>query len=239
MRSDYIGNSGGPSIDLSTVWLIMPAFNEGAVISKTVTDVTRHFPNVAVIDDCSGDDTALHASAAGAIVLRHAINLGQGAALQTGIDFAIAKGASAIVTFDSDGQHNVHDALRMVGALQSTNVDVVLGSRFLGDAEGVTATKRLFLKMAVLFTRLSTGLALTDTHNGLRVFGSRAIAGIRIQQNRMAHASELLETIARLHLTYIELPVTITYTKYSVAKGQRMSGAANILFDLFVRKLYK
>lgn len=225
--------------DLSRVWVVMPAFNEGKVIAATVRDVLARFPNLVIIDDCSRDHTGEIARAAGATVLRHSVNLGQGAALQTGIDFAREQGAEEVVTFDSDGQHRVEDALAMVIARRAEDLDVALGSRFLGDAVGMSAAKGRFLKAAVFYTRWTTGLALTDTHNGLRVLGPKALREIRIRQNRMAHASEILSLIAETKLRYREFPITITYSAYSMAKGQRMTGAVNILLDLFIRKLYR
>lgn len=228
-------------MDLSTAWMVIPAFNEARqeTIATTVRSVRRVFPNVVVVDDCSSDRTGDLAFREGAHVCRHPVNLGQGASLATGIRYALSRGAEAIVTFDADGQHAVEDAVEMVRTIRRTGVDVVLGSRFLGDAIGISRRKRLFLKAAVAFTRLSTGLALTDTHNGLRVLGRSAAERLVIRQNRMAHASEILNQIAALRLSYLEVPTRIAYTDYSVAKGQKMSDAFTILSDLFIRRFYR
>ncbi len=224
---------------LAATWVVMPAYNEGGAIGDTLKRVKSVFPNIVVVDDCSTDTTGAIATGLGAIVARHPINLGQGAALQTGIDYALSRGATEIVTLDSDGQHDPADAARMLAILKKRGVDIVLGSRFLGSAEGISGGKRLFLKAATAYTSLSTGLSLTDTHNGLRAMTRAAAQKIRIRQNRMAHASEILDQIAEHKLSYVEAPVTITYTDYSKAKGQRMSGAFSILFDQFVGKLYR
>jgi polyprenyl-phospho-N-acetylgalactosaminyl synthase len=220
-------------------WLVIPAYNEARVIAETLRTAQAWFRNIVVVDDCSGDATGTLALQAGAHVLRHPINLGQGAALQTGIDYALTGGAEQIVTFDADGQHHPADAWRMVETLVEERCDVVLASRFRGTAEGISRPKQLLLKLAIWYTRLTTGLALTDTHNGLRAFSRSAARAIRIRQNRMAHASEILETIGRLRLHYVEVPCTITYTEYSRAKGQRLSGSFAILADLYLRRLYK
>jgi len=222
-----------------TTWLVIPAFNEARLIGQTVREVRRHFEHVVVVDDCSADQTGPLALDAGATVCRHAINLGQGAAVQTGIDYALAEGAQRIVTFDADGQHRPADALALIETLEREGCDVVLGSRFLGSIEGISPGKRRFLKLATWYTRITTGLSVTDTHNGLRVFTRAAAQKIRIRQNRMAHASEILEAIACSGLSYVEAPCTILYTDYSKAKGQRMSGAFAIIADLYLRKLYK
>jgi glycosyltransferase involved in cell wall biosynthesis len=225
--------------DLQTIWLVTPAFNEERVIAGTLKSVMSIFTNVVVVDDCSTDKTTEIALESGAHVCRHPVNLGQGAALQTGIDYALAQGAEHIVTFDADGQHRPGDALAMIEALVAQKGDIALASRFLGSAEGMSIRKRYFLKAATLYTRLSTGLSLSDTHNGLRALTRAAAQKIRIRQNRMAHASEILDEVKRHGLRYIEVPCRIIYTDYSRAKGQRMSGAFAIMFDLYLRKLYR
>jgi glycosyltransferase involved in cell wall biosynthesis len=212
--------------------VIVPAFNEAAVIGPGVRDLRNRFANVVVVDDGSADATASAAFAAGAVVLQHALNAGQGAALQTGIDYALANGATYVATFDADGQHRVEDLVAMLAALQGGSHDIVLGSRFLGHAEGLPFVRRLVLKAAVLFTNLTTGLRLTDAHNGLRVMTARAARRLQIRQDGMAHASELIEQVGRLGLRYAEVSVTITYSEYSQAKGQRLSNSLLILRDL-------
>jgi glycosyltransferase involved in cell wall biosynthesis len=212
--------------------VIVPAFNESAIIAPIISGLRSRFARVVVVDDGSVDATASAALAAGAIVLRHAVNAGQGAALQTGIDYALANGATYVATFDADGQHHVEDLVAMLAVLQASPHDIVLGSRFLGHAEGLTVARRLVLKAAVLFTNLTTGLKLTDAHNGLRVMTASAARRLHIRQDGMAHASELIEQIGRLGLRYAEVPVTITYSDYSRAKGQRLSNSLLILRDL-------
>ena len=226
-------------MEREATWVVVPAFNEGEVIGETIRSVLKQFPNVVVVDDCSSDNTRSIALAAGAHVCSHPVNLGQGAALATGIRYARLHNAQAIVTFDADGQHDINDAQGMLKLLAPGQCEVVLGSRFLGTAKNMSGRKRLLLKLATFYTRLTTGLAVTDTHNGLRAFSAVAADCIRIRQNRMAHASEILEEISRLRLPYREVACTITYTDYSVAKGQRMSGAFAILADLVLRKFYK
>lgn len=224
-----------------TAWVVIPAFNEAGedTVSRTVLSVKRCFRNVVVVDDGSSDETSALALAAGAYVCRHPVNLGQGASLATGIAFALARGGDAIVTFDADGQHSPHNAFDMLGLLRRERLDIVLGSRFLGSALGIPFHRKMFLRAATLFTIAATGLPLTDTHNGLRVLSRNAAALIRISQNRMAHASEILHQIAAHHLAFREYPVTIEYTQYSMRKGHRLTGAVRILGDLFIRKLMR
>jgi glycosyltransferase involved in cell wall biosynthesis len=221
------------------VWIVIPAFNEQSTIQKVVSGLSESCPNIVVVDDCSTDSTATHARGAGAHVLQHPINLGQGASLQTGIEYAIQNGASCIVTFDADLQHRPQDALLLLRALTETGADFALGSRFLGKASDIEFSRKLLLKAAVLFTRLTTGLKLTDVHNGLRAMTRRGACALRIRQNRMAHASEIIEQIAKSGLPYVEVPVTVEYTSYSKAKGQRLSNSVNILLELFTGALQR
>ncbi len=152
---------------------------------------------------------------------------------------ALAQGAQVIVTFDADGQHRIADIPRLVEALAAEQADFALGSRFLGRSPNIPALRRLLLKAATLFTRLTTGLELTDTHNGLRAMSRRGAAALRLRQNRMAHASELIAQIAGSGLRYVERPVTIDYSAYSLAKGQKLRDTFLILVDLFARRLYR
>jgi polyprenyl-phospho-N-acetylgalactosaminyl synthase len=227
---------GQPS---TAIWLVVPAFNEAAVIGRVVADLARHGYRAVVVDDGSTDDTGPKARAAGATVVSHPINLGQGAALQTGITFALRHGAETIVTFDADGQHRAADVAVLVEALAAANADFALGSRFRGGAVAMPVSRRLLLTAATWFTRLTTGMAITDTHNGLRAMTRRGASRLALRQNRMAHASELLDQIARSGLPYVEVPVTIEYSRYSLAKGQRLADSLRILVDLSAQRLQR
>lgn len=213
-------------------WVVVPALNEAPVIRDSVRALRQAFANVVVVDDGSEDGTGDEALAAGAVVVRHPINLGQGATIQTGIEYALSRGAEAIATFDADGQHRVEDLRKMLHVLREEKPDIVLGSRFLGRAEGISRLRRAVLRAAVVVTNVTTGVRLTDTHNGLRVMSAAAARRLRIRQDGMAHASELVTQIGRLGLEVREVPVTITYSEYSIGKGQRMSNSFRIVLDL-------
>jgi glycosyltransferase involved in cell wall biosynthesis len=219
--------------------VIIPAFNEGPVIGEVVRDVRALCRNVVVVDDCSQDGTGAAALSAGATRLRHPINLGQGAALQTGIRYALAHGAERIVTFDADGQHRAADIGVLLETQARTRADVVVGSRFLGSADNIPTLRRIVLKVALAFTRTFSGMDLTDVHNGLRLFTRHAAQRIRITQDRMAHASEITEQIRRLGLSYAEAPVTVVYSEYSLRKGQKLGNAINIVADLIMGRMSK
>lgn len=216
-------------------WVVIAAFNEAAMIGTVVTRlIAGGWKHIAVVDDGSRDATAATAAAAGATVLRHVINLGQGAALQTGIDFALRRKADRIVTFDADGQHRVEDLDALVGALDEA--DIALGSRMLGKIEGASRAHATFLKTAATVSNWMSGVKLTDAHCGLRAIRASVAPKLRMQQERMAHASELLTLIGKSGARVVEVPVTIDYTNYSKAKGQSRLQAIRIMFDHAFRR---
>jgi glycosyltransferase involved in cell wall biosynthesis len=211
-------------------------YNEATVVGGVIADLRKEFPNVVCIDDGSSDGSQDIARAAGAVVIQHPINLGQGAALQTGFEYALLDPElDCIVTFDADGQHRVEDAKAMVHRIHNGEADIVLGSRFLDKRTKLSPAKRVVLKTAAIQSRLATGLDLTDAHNGLRAISPSVASRIQLTQNRMAHASELVHQLAKLQPRYVEHPVEIIYTDYSKAKGQSLLNAVNIVFELFFK----
>lgn len=217
-------------------WVVVPLFNEAEVITEVIEGLTAHFSHVLCIDDGSSDNSAELAAAAGARVLRHPINLGQGAALQTGFDYVLTHPSAAhVITFDADGQHRVVDALEMLDLARTKRFSAVFGSRFLDKRTQPGIKKRIVLKVAVLVTRAITGLRLTDAHNGLRVLSRETLEKIRLEQNGMSHASEIVHQIAKAKLACKEYPVELLYTEYSKRKGQSLLNSVNILIDLIVK----
>lgn len=224
--------------DARTV-LIIPVYNEGQVIRRVVNNALKHFTYVVCVNDGSSDNSTDEIRRTNAYFVDHPINMGQGAALQTGIEFARGLPIDYFVTFDADGQHRITDVKQMVKELHKGDIDIVLGSRFLGKAEGITGSKKAVLKLAIAFTNLTTGLHLTDTHNGLRAFNRKVAEEIQMTMSDMSHASEILEIIAQRKYRYKEIPVTIEYTDYSRSKGQSIMNAVNIGFDTLLRKISK
>src|SRR5262249_44133174 len=221
------------------VWIIIAAYNEAPVISDVLADVQSTGHRILVVDDGSTDTTAHIAANARAIVVKHIVNLGQGAALQTGLDYALSHGADIIVTFDADGQHRASDIPNLIDALRQSGAEFALGSRFFGKTLNMPLSRRILLKVATWFTRLTSGLYVTDSHNGLRAISRRGATAIQLTQNHMAHSSEILHQIAKSGLKYVEVPVTVEYSRYSLAKGQRLSGSIAIIVDLFARSLQR
>ncbi|MGH7486865.1 MAG: glycosyltransferase family 2 protein [Thermoanaerobaculia bacterium] len=221
------------------VFVVIPAYNEQTVVFQVVQEVRAEFSNVVVVDDGSFDATFAEARRGGAIVLRHLINRGQGAALRTGIEYSLLKGASVVATFDADGQHRVEDVRRLAGALESSGADVVIGSRFLGATSNIPPVRRGLLRLATIFMRLSSGVALTDAHNGLRAMTRQAAARMDLTIDGMAHASEIVDLIRRHNLRVTEVPVLIRYSEYSMRKGQSGLAAFRIAFDYLMKRLFR
>ena len=223
------------------VWLVVPLYDEAAVIADVVGEARSVFPKIVCVDDGSRDASAVRAEQAGAAVVRHPVNLGQGAALQTGFEYALGDPAMRyVVTYDADGQHQIHDVEVMLDRIRQGDVRVVFGSRFLDERTEASALKKLVLRAAVAYTNLTTGTRLTDAHNGLRVLDREVVARLDITQNRMAHASEIVSQIGSMRfggerVRYAEEPVHILYTDYSRAKGQSLWNAVNILAELIWR----
>lgn len=221
---------------VSHAWFVIPMYNEATVVGDVVGDLRADSHHVVCVDDGSTDGSQEIARKAGAVVVQHPVNLGQGAALQTGFEYALQDPSmDAVVTFDADGQHRKSDAVEMLARVRSGEADIVLGSRFLDDRTKLTPIKRLVLRTAAVQSRLATGLELTDAHNGLRVLGRGFVEKVHLTQNRMAHASEIVHRISELQPRWVEHPVEIIYTDYSKSKGQSLLNSVNILAELFLK----
>lgn len=219
---------------------IIPAYNEENRIAASISDAIAFVDDVVVVDDCSRDKTRERASTTSAYVLHHVINRGQGAALQTGMDFALRHlHADILVHFDADGQMQGSDIPALIAPIEEGRVDVAMGSRFLGTVEDLPFSRRCILKGAILFTFLVSGLWLTDTHNGFRALSRMAAERIRLTQNRMAHASEILDQISAKKLRYQEIPVTIRYSAETLAKGQKNSAMFRVAWDVIKGNILK
>jgi len=213
---------------------IVPIFNESTVLDEVLKDLTAVFANVICVDDGSSDDSAKIASDRGVCIVSHKLNVGQGAALITGLRLAARqKKFVYAVTFDSDGQHRPDDAMRLVQKLDDTGVGIVFGSRFLGARnDSIPLIKHLALRIVVGLRRIRGRTRLTDSHNGLRALRLSAFEDLDFANYGMAHASELVQWVLKEKIQYVELGVSVRYTKYSRRKGQSIWNAVNILFDL-------
>jgi glycosyltransferase involved in cell wall biosynthesis len=221
------------------IFVIIPCYNEAAVIRNTVIDVLRHGYKVVIIDDSSKDNSKNELTGLPVYYLRHRVNMGQGAALQTGIDFAKKKGATYFVTFDADGQHDCNDIPGMIEFLEKEKADIVFGSRFLpGSKTNVSRSRSFALNMGRYINYFVSGILLSDSFNGLRLLSRQAVDKIKITENRMAHPVEILMLTAASKIKYAEYPVTIHYSDYSKAKGLKNKDGVKILVEIFLHKFF-
>jgi polyprenyl-phospho-N-acetylgalactosaminyl synthase len=219
---------------MKDTWLIIPVYNEQGVIGAVLSEALKTFPNTVCVDDGSTDRSTCEIANSKARLVRHPVNLGQGAALQTGLEYAVRDPAAMyFVTLDGDGQHRISDAVAMVEELKKGEYDVILGSRFLSHQESLPSLKRALLKAATCFSNAVADIRLTDTNNGLRAFTRRFAERLEISSPDMTHATEIIIKVGRSGLKYKEMAVTIDYTDYSRAKGQSIWNSVNIFFDVF------
>lgn len=221
-------------------YVIVPVYNEAKVVGPVLKHMKTVFHNIICVNDGSKDTSAAEVEAAGVVLINHPVNLGAGAATQTGLLYALQDPeAQYFTTLDADGQHRPEDAKRMLAHLKKHNLDVVIGSRFIGQYENISRPKYILLKIAAIFSYATTGVKLTDPHIGLRVFNRAFAEALDLQMHDFAHASELVSRIHTGHFAYDEYPVKVTYTDYTKSKGQPMINAVNIAFDLLVQRLVK
>ncbi len=227
-------------MDRSSVFVIVAAYNEVIVLAATLEPLIGQGYTVVVVDDGSTDRTAELLQTLPVHALRHRLNLGQGAALQTGMDYALRKGAEIVIHFDADGQHPADQIGDLTAPIEAGEADVVFGSRFLRESDRrlVPWARRVVLGGGMLVSRLLGGLWLRDTHNGFRALSRRAMMNIRLRENGFAHATEIQREVRRSGLRYREVPATIRYSDYSASKGQPLSNSFNIVLDLVMRKLF-
>ncbi len=224
----------------SNVFLIIPVYNEKKeVLEKTVHELLKAGYSIVVIDDGS-KEKIVFPNQSSVFVLRHSMNLGQGAALQTGIHFALDRGAQYIISFDADGQHSAADIPAMLLPLQNNSADITLASRFLkGGNHNASFLRKLVLNVGRYVNYIFTGLYLSDAHNGLRAMTPQSAKKLIIKENRMAHATEILFVIKKHQLKFLEVPTTVIYTEYSKRKGQSVFNSIRIFFDLILHKLFE
>jgi glycosyltransferase involved in cell wall biosynthesis len=222
------------------VFIVIAAYNEEHSIPKVISELRKAgYTEIVVVDDGSKDKTFKAALNAGATVLQHIVNRGQGAALKTGINYAVGQGAGIIVTFDADGQHRVEDIPAMLKPVASGKYDVTFGSRFLTkkSQENVPFVRKVLLKTGVIIVWLFYGVKMTDAHNGFRAISRKAAEKIKITSDRMAHASEIVEEVHRNKLKYKEVPVVIRYTEETLKKGHgSFSEGCRILYNMLMKK---
>jgi glycosyltransferase involved in cell wall biosynthesis len=217
--------------------IVIPAFNEAGAIGAVVADAVSVADAVIVVDDGSHDDTRAVALAAGAMVVRHAINRGVGGATGTGLKAALRIGADAIVTMDADGQHRAEDAARLFARLAQGDIDFVNGSRLLDRTTGKMPLRRVFYNtIANVLTFLLFGVWVSDSQSGLRGLSRRAASVVELRTNGFEVCSEMIQQIRRHGWRYAEVPIPAIYTAYSMSKGQNLGNGVRTAVRLLLRR---
>jgi polyprenyl-phospho-N-acetylgalactosaminyl synthase len=215
---------------------IVPVYNEEKSILSVINDLKKYVDQVVVVDDCSSDNIGELLDNSGAVVLKHEINRGQGAALQTGHEYAMKAGADFVLHFDGDGQFDAEDIGPALETLINNNADIVFGSRFLDNRSRIPFFKKYFiLPFGRMFNWFFWRINLSDSHNGFRILNRKALEKIVISQDRMAHASEIPVLAKKYGLKIVEHPVKVTYREY----GQGIGGGIKIIGDLLIGKFVK
>jgi glycosyltransferase involved in cell wall biosynthesis len=217
------------------VWILVPCFNEGKVVKNTLNELSNFFNNILVVDDGSTDNTYDILCSMDVTIVRHPINLGQGAAIDSGFKYLLREDKSkCVITFDADGQHSIKDAVSFAGEITSCKEDVILGSRFINNNSNVPFLKKIALKLATHISNLILGLKLTDTHNGMKAFKIKCLRQINIQIDGYGFESELISKIKSSGISYKEMPTEIIYSDYSMKKGQSLRNGLRIIESLFL-----
>lgn len=223
-----------------TFW-ILPCHNEKAPLSDILNQLVHHHhmkKNIVLINDGSKHPETLRILKKYEhliTIIHHPKNFGQGASLRTGIQYALQQKASYIITFDTDGQHKISDAMNMIHHMKNhPHIDCLVGSRFLGKANNISWPKKVVLKIGVFLTNLLTGLHLTDVHNGLRIFNTKTAKLLSLKRNDMSHANEIIFNLSFNKIHFAEFPVEIHYTDYSVNKGQKLRNCFKLGYQLFM-----
>ena len=223
-----------------SIYIIIPVFNERQTIKQVVESLLVLEYNIVIVDDGSTDATRDCVNDLPVFYLKHEINLGQGAALQTGIEFALQRDAEILISFDGDGQHQAADLVNLIKPLVLREANVVLGSRFLpASITNIPFLKKQAILLARVIHYLFTGLWLSDAHNGLRAFDRKAASVLDLKENRMAHASEILFKLHQHEFRIKEVPVSILYSEYSKSKGQSVFSGIKIFFDILLNRIFE
>ena len=224
---------------IQKIYIVIPAFNEAGSIGKVIEDLFYYgYENIVVVDDASADKTSETVKTFNVFLIRHPVNMGPGAAIKTGIDFALFDGADIIVTFDADGQHLAKDIYNLVQPIILNESEITLGNRFLNKTSKVPIFKKIILKAGALLMFLMYGILSSDSHNGLKAISKSAALKIDIRSNGWEYCSEVIEEIMLKKIKYREIPVTVKYTDYSIKKGQKIYNSFYIFSKMFIKWIF-
>lgn len=213
---------------------VIPAYNEAKNINKVLDKVMPLVDEVIVVDDCSKDNTYELVRKTNAVALRHPINRGQGAALQTGDEYALSHGADIVVHFDADDQFKAEEIASLIAPIKNSQADAVFGSRFLGSANFPFVKRVIIMPLARLINRFF-GIKMSDPQSGFRALNKETLSQIKIENRGMAHCSEILYKTIKTKARVMEVPITVTYHEF----GQSFGGGFKIIKDLLIHNFIK
>lgn len=217
------------------VYIVIPAKDEATRIGLVLQKIKiEGYTNIVVINDGSTDDTGKVSEDLGATVLTHIVNLGPGAATQTGIDYAISMGAKVVVTLDADNQHCPTDIKRLLAEMEQKQVDVVIGSRFLEQDNDVPHIRVFLNKVGNYVTAFFTGLLVTDSQSGFKAMSVDFLEKSRISLSGFEFCTEIISMIKKEKVSYSEIPIKVRYTKESMEKGQHFGNGFKMV-GTFIR----
>jgi glycosyltransferase involved in cell wall biosynthesis len=224
------------------VCIVIPAYNEAAVIGNVIRSVIKAFKltpylmEIVVVNDESKDDTGKIAKKSGATVINHILNSGAGGATATGLSYAQQNQFDVACTMDADGQHAADDVVNGVVQLIERDVDLLIGSRLI-NSQGMSRVKVLGNKGLSFITYIIFGINSTDSQSGLRIFSRKSLEKLRWKTSGYEFCSEMLWRAKQTGLKIEEYPIQAIYTDYSKAKGQNNWNAINIIKSLLKRRI--
>ncbi|MCL4385656.1 MAG: glycosyltransferase family 2 protein [Actinobacteria bacterium] len=221
------------------IYIIIPAYNEASLIPTVLNDLINNgYKNIIVVDDGSTDNTSGIVKNFNVDLIKHPVNMGPGAAIKTGIDYALLKNAKIMITFDADGQHLAKDIPNLISPIINNQAEITLGNRFINNMSNVPVFKKIILKLGAFLMFLMYGILSSDSHNGLKAISKSAALKINIKSNGWEYCSEIIEEIMLKKIKYIEVPVTVNYSDYSIKKGQKIYNSFYIVSKMFLKWIF-
>ena len=224
---------------------IIPAYWENETPMKVIWKILSEWYWVIFIDDGKNGNLSEKLQKKYTwmpiVIIKHIINLWQWWWLETWAEYIrkFWKNIKYVVHFDADWQHRLEDLKQFQKAFNDDpELEIALWSRFLGSTVNMPKSKKITLKVWILFTTLFSWIRLTDTHNWYRMMKKETLNKIHISMNRMEHASEILDIIKNKKIKYKEVPIVVIYSKYSMAKWQKISNGFKIVKNLLYKKIF-
>lgn len=204
-------------------YIVIPAYNEASRLPGVLKRVSHlGYEHIVVVDDGSSDDTSAVAAEHHVNVVRHPINMGVGAATQTGINYALSKGAKYIVTLDGDHQHLPEDIEHLLEAIKTSKSDLVIGSRFLKHDNNIPVSRVFYNKIANIITLIIAGVKVTDSQSGMKALSRQYALENELNCNGFEFCVEMIRNARRANHQVTEIPISVKYTHDTMQKGQSL-----------------